>query len=519
MRTVFAVTALAVLWPAAAQAQTVNAYLLKHQAFAGWTIADSAHASWRAAGVRSNGGAQDRFIEFRRGMLYHDTLSNGAVSQESGFSGRYVWQADENHYWRVAMGRAAQSAIGFDVVRSESVAQFQPSLTGHATVDGAACAILRIQPSGLVPIDIYENEASGAFTKVVVAPGMPDERTFDNIDYKTLANGHKVIAAWRQGDVRYEFSSIDEATVSDSNLQPQPIGPSWTFSSGTTSFALVAENDNSHLVRVGASVNGHNGIFLLSTNTPGIVLYDDFAREAGVQSLGTSDFSPFVGNPQFAGYSRASEIRLGGATLHNVVVERINAPGDRIAGVLGYDVFANAVFDVNVAAQQLRVEDPRPYQPPDVSGSYAFAIDLTDRVPNVAIALEQGVAHPTFDTGLGGFMILSSVLRDSGRVSGHDLTTQTPVIFNGAGATGDPILNTGTRITYTAWNTATTSGSCISANQISIGPYKYDNPPICFGGSNVFGADGGLIGMDFLRHFNWTIDYPHSRFILTPNNQ
>ena len=28
---------------------------------------------------------------------------------------------------------------------------------------------------------------------------------------------------------------------------------------------------------------------------------------------------------------------------------------------------------------------------------------------------------------------------------------------------------------------------------------------------------GGLLGIDFLKHFNWTFDYPDGKLILTPN--
>ncbi len=70
---------------------------------------------------------------------------------------------------------------------------------------------------------------------------------------------------------------------------------------------------------------------------------------------------------------------------------------------------------------------------------------------------------------------------------------------------------------YTAWNGATSTGQCIDTPKIDVGPYTYENPPVCFAGTNIFGDDGGSIGLDFLRHFTWSVDYPHSRFVLTPN--
>ena len=445
--------------------------------------------------------------------------TSGGVTDETGFSGRYAWRADENHFWHVVLGRASESAIAFDIVRSEAVQQFQATIQGQTNVGGATCAALRIQPAGLAPIDLYEDTASGAFREIVVAPGSPDAQTFDAVEYKTLANGRNVIDAWRTDGAFYKLRSINVQPVADGDLQPQPAAAAWTFAADSSPLMFATDPDASQAARVTASVNGHTGIFLLSTNTPSIVLYDDFARQAGIEPLGTADFSPYIGNSMFVGYARVSTVTVGGATLHNVVIQRIASPGMRVAGVLGYDFFANAVVDVDIARQRIRIEDPRTYQPSQAPGSFAFPVDLTNRVPVIAMDVDRGVAHPTIDTGLGGFMMLSQALRDSGRINGQDLNSQAAVRFGGVGATGDPIVNQGVRVTYTAWNTATTSGSCIGVNRIAVGPYKYENPPICFGGSNVFGMDGGLIGLDFLRHFNWTIDYPHARFILVPNNE
>ncbi len=516
----FFLLAVLITAPLSAHAGGVAAMLAKHETLVGWSSSDATMASWKASGMRRSAGAIDDFTETRRGLLFHDTVTNGgAVSDEIGFSGRYVWHADENHFWSMQLGRRAQSAIAFDIVRDEALAQFHPMLAGQSRVNGLTCDILRVQPAGLVPIDVYEDHASGAFVRVVVAPGAPDTRIFNNLTYKKLANGRSALAAWSEGDVRYELHNVDVTAVSDSDLQPTGSQASWTYSMQPLSFALATANDNSHLIRVGASVNGHSGVFLLSTNTPSIVLYDDFARQAGLQPMGTSDFSPYIGNLQFLGYARASTIQIGAATLHNAVVQRISSPGNRLAGVFGYDFFADAIVNVEIDKQQMTILDPHAYEPQTATGGYAFPIDLTDRVPVITLALEHGVAHPVFDTGLGGFVILAQALRDNGGIGGHDITSQTTVGFGGMGATGDPIATKGLNVTYTSWNGASTSGTCINAAQILVGPYKYENPPVCFGGYNVFGSDGGAVGLDFLRHFNWTIDYPHSRFIVTPNNQ
>jgi hypothetical protein len=236
--------------------------------------------------------------------------------------------------------------------------------------------------------------------------------------------------------------------------------------------------------------------------------------------MGTSDFSPYVGNKQFEGYGRVQTLQIGQSALHDVVVEKMNAPNSKFAGVLGYDFFAHAIVNVNVAKQQLQIEDPRTYKPQMPAGSFTFPVDLTSDVPAIALTLPSGaIAHPVLDSDLSGFMMLSQALYDSGKISGPQLTQEASFIFDGAGAAFDPVVSSSSRMAYTSWNATSTSGTCISVHSVSVGPYAYQEPPVCLGGTNVFGDDGGSIGLDFLRHFNWVIDYPHEQFTLAPNGQ
>ena len=61
--------------------------------------------------------------------------------------------------------------------------------------------------------------------------------------------------------------------------------------------------------------------------------------------------------------------------------------------------------------------------------------------------------------------------------------------------------------------------SCYKLNEIAVGPFRYQNSLTCFGSERVFGRDGGLIGFDFLQHFDWTFDYSRMRLILAPNGR
>jgi hypothetical protein len=104
----------------------------------------------------------------------------------------------------------------------------------------------------------------------------------------------------------------------------------------------------------------------------------------------------------------------------------------------------------------------------------------------------------TFDSGNNFFAVFSDYLTKSGKVVG---------LIEGA--------------TYFAGvdGIANEPSNCYNLREIAIGPFRYQNATTCFGSERVFGRDGGLIGFDFLQHFNWTFDYQRAHLILTPNGR
>lgn len=523
MRVVFMFAVLlAGLFPMAANADDAGSLLAKHKAFTGWDSADTSMASWHLTGTRTHGGARDAFEEYRSGVAFRDRIATPAgISDQRGFTGRYVWHADENGFWSPVLGRQAQAAIAWQLVRTEMLGAYAPQVVGQATVDGKPATILQIEPKGLVATDIYEDPETGAFLRVVVAPGAVGSTTYDDITYTAASSGKKIVGGWTVDNSRYAVSDATVGGVATSDLVAPPPQASWTYSDKPTPLTMAALDSNMRQIQVVATVNGHSGTFILGTNTPSIVLYSPFAAAAGVKNVGSSDFSPYLGNPQFAGYGHAQTLQVGDAVLHNVTVQEVTDASEKLAGVLGYDFFAQAVVDVDLGRHTLKVEDPRTSAPQPPAGSYTFPLDLSQGVPAVSITLPSGaVAHPVLSSDLSGFMLLSQALYDSGKIGGHQITNTDASYFgNSAGALGDPISMSRASLMYTAWNGASTSGICMITTQVNVGPFQYQNPPVCLGGINVFGDDGGLVGLDFLRHFDWIVDYPRQQFTLAPNGQ
>ena len=485
-----------------------------HKAFVGWTSGDA--PSWHATGTHSYGALRVAFTEAHRGIAFKDTTTGAnGLMEAAGFNGRMAWATDENNFLRLQLGRAAQTQIALEILRSENLAQFNPTVAGHSTYNGQSVSILHAQPSGLPPIDVYESDATGAYVRAVVAPGQ-DERVIDDIGYTQVGNRH-ILSSWRVLDGDYSLTNFDVTrAVSDADLSPGQ-SPQWSIDTKPIPIVLDTSTDNSRLVRVEASVNGHRGIFTLSTGAPSIILFSDFAAQAGVQDAGVMPWTPYSGNINFAGFGRARDLSVGNSTIHNVVVARFNTPpSNHMAGILGYDFFANAVVNVDLSKSQLSLSDPNTPATPGNNG-YAFPIDLSTRTPVTTLMLTNGVAHPQIDTSLTGFILASQTLRDTGRITGHDIASSAAVTYSGFFTTGDPLALSGLDITYTDWHSTTSTGRCVEADELQIGPYRYTKPPVCFAGSNIFGSDGGAVGMDFLRHFNWSVDYPHQKFVVTPN--
>src|SRR5471030_1435568 len=113
------------------------------------------------------------------------------------------------------------------------------------------------------------------------------------------------------------------------------------------------------------------------------------------------------------------------------------------------------------------------------------------------------VAHPFFDSGASFNVVISSDLYRTGKVSG----------------TPDTLSVAGFELREYSVGVDGMSAEksvCVRTN-MTVGPYRYEAARTCFGQANVFGHDGGLIGFDFMRHFNWTFDYPEEKLVLTPN--
>jgi hypothetical protein len=500
--------------------------LSKHKAFVGWQAGDGTFTSLKLGFARARrtlsaaaspepnpAPLRPSSTEYRRGLAYRDVSKlGGGLSTEEGFTGTSFWTSNVNHNSTLVLGRDAQRLYTENLIDSEAIGQLPAAIRGQATIDGRSATVIRITPKVGTPADISVDPQTGAFLRVAIDPESPHESIdYDIVAYGDALPGKKIPIAIRTngGGTDETVVSIEpNVTIPDDDLRaPKPLS-SWTFGSmDPWPIEIVSQGDAGKAVHVRASINGREGTFLLDSGASGIIVFRPFADTLDLKELRKSGYYGVNGGFVRSTEALASSISIGSNVLSNVVVDIASHNFETIDGILGYDFLANALVDVNLADHTLTIADPSKFDPTIGKGAYAFPVDLSGGSPEVTMTLGNGiVTHPVFDTGNDFFVLLSDQLRSSGKV-----VALTDTIHYGGYEFENRIYFGGVD------GTALESAPCIRLNSVNVGPYRYEQAATCFGSPRVFGEDRGLIGFDFLRHFNWTFDYPHNKLVLTPN--
>ena len=539
---VFAATALAAFAVVAAfqctrsaEADDPATLLARHKAYVGWAYGDGTLKSARSTveaepaspapspkpGATPDplGEANAKSVELRRELLYRATTSAYGIEVRSeGFTGSVFWRANVNGHTVTRRGRDARTALTEDIIDAEALSEAPLAARPDATFDGKASAVARVEPKTGVPADLFFDRGNGAMLGYTLQPDVPLERqTVHIVSYAEFAPGKRYVSEYRFNDSKrlYRVTKFEpSAAVSDADLHPPSPRTAWSFGEPRSTPISVVEhtslfsNSGARAVHVDVSVNGHAGNFLFDSGAGGILMFDPFAKSAGVVDIGRTAYSGVNGDAVRATLARVDSLRIGGNTLHNVIVQhsmRAGGGAGVIDGLIGYDVLAGAVVDVDLANKSLTIADPNGFEARVSPGAYAFSVDLGNFHAGVPLKVKENVLPSVWlDTGDDFFVILPRELERktvalSSTVTIGGAEYERKMYFGGVdGIAAEP-------------------ANCVRLNEIQIGPYRYQKALSCFAPNDAFGVDGGLVGFDFLRHFNWTFDYPHGRVVLTPN--
>ncbi len=513
--------------PTPANADDASAIIAKHAAYVGH--ADGLVLVYRLA-ASGPSAPKDAVVEvdttYRRGALYRTVAQHNGVSEQEGFTGRALWSSDENGYTVLDLEDTGRELYTLNLIDASALADVPATARPAASINGAVAEVVRIAPESGMSADIAFDRATGAYLTVTIDP---DHRYFARSPvrrygkYAEVAPGVRVPETVNTSGGPYTLTDHTVRAVTNDDLRGPVPSATWDFAStDATPIDLIdhptpyAFLPRGQAVHVHATINGKAGTFLLDSGAGGIIVYRPFADSLGLAMLGETGFSGVNGGGVRARYARATTLKVGGNTLSNVILTvappapnpDAGSPQTVIDGILGYDFLAGALVDVDLAQKTIRVLDPSAMEPSVKAGAYAFPVNLASRQPEIALRINNVATRAYFDTGDDFLAILSDDLKSSGRVVALTDT------LSAGGQTADYTMSF-----MGVDGPSQVPARCSRLNEIEVGPYRYQNVETCFGPSAVFGKNGGLIGIDFLRHFNWTFDYVESKLVLTPNGK
>jgi hypothetical protein len=202
---------------------------------------------------------------------------------------------------------------------------------------------------------------------------------------------------------------------------------------------------------------------------------------------------------------RSETLEFGPLTLQGTKYAGVNIPfgesifGDRAVGIAGFDLFAETVFEIDVAGGVARVYDPATYELPD--GVEWQTLELIFSLPHATMLFEgdhEGVF--ALDTGYG----------DS--VAFFEHVVEQYALLDGRKTRGRRLLNFG-------GSTPVREGTL---DWLVLGGTRLDDVDRChFAQGDVLAypdpdRTSGLLGMHVLRHFRVVLDYTNRRVAFIP---
>jgi predicted aspartyl protease len=467
-----------------AQAQ---ALLAKHREYVGWQFGDGTFRSMRISGTvtGADGEKIEAFVTLSKGLAYRTSttlIHDGGIVEQSGFTGNLFWHSDLNGFTTPIFGDYAKFLASATVLQLEGTTELPASFVETKTIDGKAVDVVRVTLTNGDPIDLAIDPQSGAYVQATIDPEGAYETTYHIVSYRDALPGKKVIGSFRideEKSIRSLVSVEPNGAVTDQDLHPPAPSASWTYGDSEPAPITLTR----HRILVDATVNGVKGRFILDTGANAIVLDETFADRAKAPAFEGHSQASTMRGPVQTRVRRTDTIAFGSATLHNALVfsEDFRAHDffglDRAeyAGLIGYDLFADAVVKLDVYGSKMTILDPST----DLSETRGIAllVDLSQGVPAIPMTLNKTIAVNAFlDTGNPGIIFFGPELVKKRHLK----------IFAGCG----------------------------NIDSLTIGPITYAGQAACEWG---FAANDMLLGFDFLKHFDYVFDYPHGRMFMTPN--
>lgn len=486
----------------AAGDDTAGALLAKHKAYVGWAIGDGVVKTLRAQGhgVR-DGKTTATLSELRYGVAYRDTYAaTDGLERNDGFTGSLFWTSNQNGFTVRGIGEIVRYLADEQALFGERVSDYPGTVVRHEAVEGVDTVLVHVTPQVGFPMNVWVDPATGAYKRAVIDPDGKYETTFNGLGY-TEASGMRFLTSWRYGRSRtsYAYDKIEvNPAIEPDALRPPPQIATWSFGEGTTPVELT--KDAFPRLMIDATMNGIKGKFILDTGAGATALTDSFARRIGAKRAGSTQIDGIAGSSAAGVYTIATTT-IGPATLHDlhaisgIVEDSFKEEG--AVGLIGFDMLAGAIVELDLDRGTLRIMDPKLVQPDESRGMVVHA-DLSDHHIRVPMKLN------------GKYDVIATL--DSGNplnvLFSRDLIEREHLVF---------FVDPG-QLGSTRYGGGVTSGEeiehCGRLNSLSLGPVVYQPVPAC--DSPSFGRNEILVGLDFMKAFNYVFDYPDGIIVMSP---
>lgn len=237
------------------------------------------------------------------------------------------------------------------------------------------------------------------------------------------------------------------------------------------------------VVRVLVGKSGYD--FLLDSGAAGIVVDPAVADQQNFERWGRRIGTTM--GPYAESTAIAPAMTIGSLTLHNVVARVVPIPfraddRTRIAGLLGFDFFADAVVHLDLERGVVEALAPDRFRPP--ADATAVALSFDERIPALRTRVGPQMARAILDTGANRSVFESAFAERA------DFAPERIAATSVRGLGG------------------TVRAETARAPWIDLGGIPLRDPLVDVTASDIGGEDiDGLIGTDIMRGYDLWIDY------------
>lgn len=239
------------------------------------------------------------------------------------------------------------------------------------------------------------------------------------------------------GKSSFRIEAVDDAPAFLVDPTQRPSGPpeGTRFDGALPAEVEIRRAPTKHLLTRARIDGGEPRWFLLDSGAGALVIDKGTADAIGLEAFGAIEASG-VGGQAPARFRPAARFAFGPLTLERPVMLELDlskiAPffGVELAGIIGYDVFARAVIELDLRTPAAKLHDPADFEPP--SGTRWEELLLDERIPTLRCRYEgehEGLFR--MDTG------------DSSTVTFHTPTVERLQLLEGRKTKSTPLGGVG----------------------------------------------------------------------------